>query len=222
MATGLMAEAYRLHLLRGLEELLGQSGYPLVAGVDEAGRGSLAGPVAAGAVIVDPRRLVPGVDDSKNLTAGERQALAGAIEATSHDSAVAFVSAAEIDQINVLEATRRAMRQALDSLRLKPDCVVVDAVPLKGLDQPCLPVVRGDRLSYAVACASILAKVARDRLMRGYHAEYPQYGFASNKGYGAREHRRALREFGPCPIHRLTFGSVLPRSNQREISEVQA
>src|SRR4051812_16509640 len=161
----LFVEAYRLHLLRGLEERLSRCGYGLIAGVDEVGRGSLAGPVVAAAAIVDGRCLVPGVDDSKCLTAPERERAAEAIRATAIATAVAEISPEVIDRVNILEATRLAMREALSRLRPAPDCAVIDAVRLSGFGFPCVPVVRGDCFSYAVACASIVAKVERDRKM---------------------------------------------------------
>jgi len=116
-----------------------------------------------------------------------------------------------IDRINILEATRLAMRRALARLRPDPDCVLIDAVPLPGLGFPCLPLIRGDAVSYAIACASILAKVARDRRMVEMHDSWPQYGFAAHKGYSVPEHLQALATYGPCPIHRLTYRPVLPR-----------
>jgi len=207
----LWAEACRLRLLRGLEDLLAQCGFVRIAGVDEAGRGSLAGPVVAAAVVVDLRSVVPGVDDSKCLTAPERERAAGAIRATAVAAATAEVEADVIDRINILEASRRAMVLALSRLDPRPDCAVVDAVPLKGLGYPCLPVVRGDAISYAVACASILAKVARDQRMVELGRRYPHYGFAVHKGYGVPEHLEALAAHGPCPIHRLTYRPVVPR-----------
>lgn len=207
----LFSEAYRLRLLRGLEEMLSFCGYLLVAGVDEAGRGSLAGPVVAAAVVVDPRRLVLGVDDSKALSPEDREGLAELIRAGVVASAVAEVPADVIDRVNILQASRRAMCEALAALRPEPDCAVVDAVLLPGLGYPCLPVIRGDSVSYGVACASILAKVARDRRMVELDRRYPQYGFASHKGYGVPEHLQALEVYGPCPIHRLTYRPVLPR-----------
>lgn len=207
----LFAEAYRLRLMRGLEDWLAGCGFCRVAGVDEAGRGSLAGPVVAAAVIADCRSSVPGVDDSKCLTAAERERLAQAIRATAVASAVIAVSADVIDRINILEATRRAMCQAVSSLRPEPDCAVVDAVSLSGFRFPCLPLIRGDSVSYAIACASILAKVERDRMMTELDREYPAYGFALHKGYGVPEHLQALETFGPCPVHRLTYKPVLPR-----------
>lgn len=211
----LFLEAYRLHLLRGLEEGLSRCGFGLIAGVDEVGRGSLAGPVVAAAVIVDGRCLVPGVDDSKCLTAPERERAAEAIRSSCVASAVAAVPPDVIDRVNILEASRQAMREALSRLRPVPDCAVIDAVALPGFSFPCLPVVRGDCFSYAVACASILAKVARDRMMVELDQTYPQYGFAAHKGYSVPEHQEALREYGPCPVHRLTFKPVLPREEAR-------
>lgn len=208
---GVFAEAYRLKLLRSLENDLSGLGWASIAGVDEAGRGALAGPVVAAAVVVDPRCLIPGVDDSKALTAPERERLAQAIRACSPAYAVARVEADVIDRVNILEATRRAMLTALSSLDPAPDGAVIDALPLRGLPFPCLPVVRGDAVSYAVACASILAKVERDRLMVDLDRHYPYYGFAAHKGYGAPEHLRALTVYGPSPAHRLTFRPVLPR-----------
>lgn len=212
--TDLFAEAYRLRLLRGLEELLAQCGYGLIAGVDEVGRGCLAGPVVAAAVIVDPRCLVPGVDDSKCLAAAERERVAAAVRATAVATAVAPIPPDVIDRVNILEATRLAMRQALSALRPAPDCALVDAVRLSGFRFPCFPVVRGDAISYAVACASVVAKVERDRMMVELHRRYPHYGFAAHKGYSVPEHMAALAAHGPCPEHRLTFRQVVPRADR--------
>lgn len=207
----LLAEAYRLQLMRGLEELLHGCGYGRLAGVDEAGRGALAGPVVVAAVVVERGKLVPGVDDSKQLTATERERLAAVIRRAHPVHALAAISAAQIDRWNVLEATRRAMRQALLELTPAPELALIDAVPLAGLPFPFLPVIRGDQVSYAIACASILAKVERDRRMVALDRRFPQYGLAANKGYGAERHRQALAEYGPSAVHRLTFRSVLPR-----------
>jgi ribonuclease HII len=207
----LFAEAYRLRLLRALEEQLAHCGFVRVAGTDEAGRGALAGPVVAAAVILDFRCLLPGVDDSKCLPPADRERLAGAIRECCVGLAVASVPAKVIDRVNILEASRLAMRQALAALTPPPDCAVVDAVALPGLGFPCLPVVRGDVISYAVACASIIAKVERDRLMVELGSRFPHYGFAAHKGYGVPEHLEALAVHGPCPEHRLTFQPVLPR-----------
>ena len=211
----LFVEAYRLHLLRGLEGRLARCGYGLIAGVDEVGRGSLAGPVVAAAVIVGPRCLIPGVDDSKCLAPPERERAAQAIRATAVAAAVAAVPPEVIDCVNILEASRQAMCEALSRLRPAPDCAVVDAVRLSGFGFPCLPVIRGDSVSYAVACASILAKVERDRMMVELDRTYPQYGFAAHKGYSVPEHLEALSAYGPSPVHRLTFQRVLPRVEAR-------
>jgi ribonuclease HII len=204
------AEAYRLQLLSSLEGDLRRFGFERIAGLDEAGRGSLAGPVVAAAVVMDPENLVPGVDDSKRLSPARRQKLARWIRQAAHGLCVTVVSAAMIDRLNILGATRRAMVEALEALRPAPDLALIDAVALEGLAFPSLSVVRGESLSYSIACASILAKVERDQMMSELHQRYPHYGFDSHKGYGAREHLQALGDFGPCPEHRLTFRSVLP------------
>jgi ribonuclease HII len=206
-----MAETCRLDLLRSLEDRLGLEGFVRVAGVDEAGRGCLAGPVVVAAVIPDPAVAVPGVDDSKRLSPEARSRAADWIRRASIAHRVVAVPARWIDRVNILEATRLGMTRALAGLRPAADFAVVDAVRLANLPMPSLPLVRGDRISYSVACASILAKVERDRRMVELDRRYPQYGFASNKGYGAPGHLDALREFGPTPAHRLTFKSVLPR-----------
>ncbi len=208
----LLAEAYRLRLMRGLEDLVRGAGYDRIAGVDEVGRGSLAGPVMAAAVVVEPGRMVPGVDDSKSLAGAKRERLAGAVRRAHPAYAVAAVSPRVIDRVNILQATRQAMIQALAALDPAPDLVLVDAVRLSGVGVPCLPVIRGDQISYAIACASIVAKVERDRRMAELGRRHPQYGFADNKGYGSASHRRALADYGPCTAHRLTFRSVLPRA----------
>jgi ribonuclease HII len=218
----LLAETFRLGLMRGLEDLLRGGGYGRIAGVDEAGRGSLAGPVVAAAVVVEPDRAVPGVDDSKALSAAQRSRLADAIRRAHPVSAVAAVSPREIDRINILEATRRAMRRCLCSLRPAPDLALIDAVALsRDFAFPSLSVIRGDQISYAVACASILAKHERDQIMIELDGRYPHYGFADHKGYGAARHRQALREYGPCPVHRLTFRSVLPAAGATRADRVR-
>ncbi len=215
----LCCEVYRLGLMRGLEVRLHQSGFARVAGVDEAGRGCLAGPVVAAAVIPDPERLIPGADDSKRLGPELRARLAAAIRETAIAFAVVAIPARIIDRINILAATRLAMRQAIGKLAVRPDAIVVDAVTLKDLaaespslpTPPCLAIVKADAWSYAVACASIVAKVERDRMLVELDRDYPWYGLARHKGYGAPDHLRALERYGPSPLHRLTFRSVLPR-----------
>jgi len=216
----LCCEVYRLELMRGLEVRLQQSGFARVAGVDEAGRGCLAGPVVAAAVIPDPEKLIPGADDSKRLSPAARTELAAAIRETALAFAVVAVPAEVIDRINILQATRLAMRQAVALLAPRPDAVVVDAVTLEDLASSdsapaCLALVKADAWSYAVACASIVAKVERDRMLLELDLEYPVYGFARHKGYGAPDHLAALAKYGPSPLHRLTFRSVLPRLAER-------
>jgi ribonuclease HII len=206
------SEAYRLRLMRSLEERLHDVGHCSVAGVDEAGRGCLAGPVVAAAVVVESGApLVPGVDDSKELPAEKRERLATAIRQAHPRHAVIAVSPADIDRINILEATRLAMVRALTSLAPRPEIALIDAVPLRIPGLRTLSVVKGDAVCYSVACASILAKVQRDQLMVELDRRFPYYGFAANKGYGSEGHRQALQEYGPSEIHRLTFRSVLPR-----------
>ncbi|MBP7589518.1 MAG: ribonuclease HII [Thermoanaerobaculia bacterium] len=216
----LCCEVYRLELMRGLEVRLQQSGFARVAGVDEAGRGCLAGPVVAAAVIPDPEKLIPGADDSKRLSPAARTELAAAIRETALAFAVVAVPAEVIDRINILQATRLAMRQAVALLAPRPDAVVVDAVTLEDLASSdsapaCLALVKADAWSYAVACASIVAKAERDRMLLELDLEYPVYGFARHKGYGAPDHLAALAKYGPSPLHRLTFRSVLPRLAER-------
>ena len=207
--SALMAEAYRLRLLRGLDDLIADSGFDLVAGVDEAGRGCLAGPVVAGAVIMGPV-LLPGVDDSKRLDVTQRERLAAKIREHAIAHATVAVAADVIDRVNVLEATRMAMRKALARLRPRPRIALIDAVRFQS-DMQVVPVIRGDSMSYSIACASILAKTERDRFMEDMSERFPGYEFERNKGYGSSAHRQALDELGPTPIHRLTFRSVLPR-----------
>jgi ribonuclease HII len=214
----LCCEVYRLGLMRGLEARLQQFGFARVAGVDEAGRGCLAGPVVAAAVIPDPERLVPGADDSKRLSPEARAGLAVAIRETALAWAVVAVPAEVIDRINILAATRLAMREAVSRLAVRPDAVVVDAVVLADAEPsgpPCLALVKADAWSYAVACASIVAKTERDRMLVELDRDYPGYGLARHKGYGAPDHLAALARLGPSPLHRLTFRSVLPRIAER-------
>jgi ribonuclease HII len=207
------AEAYRLRLLGGVDDLFLDWGFERCAGVDEAGRGALAGPVVAAAVIVDATRRLPGVDDSKALDGRARAALARRIRDSAAACAVVAVGPAVIERVNILQATRQAMHRALADLTPRPDCALVDAVRLE-TTFPSLGLIRGDSLCYSVAAASIVAKHERDRLMEALDALYPQYGFARHKGYAAEEHLEALREYGPCPEHRMTFRSVLPREGE--------
>lgn len=180
----------------------------LVAGVDEAGRGPLAGPVCAAAVILDPRNPIRGLDDSKRLTAAQRAALEPRIQSQARAWSLAWASVAEIDRINILEASLLAMRRAVGALDPSPLRVLVDGDRCPELDCPAVAIVGGDGKIPAIAAASILAKVARDRLMEDLELDYPGYGFARHKGYPTREHREALVRLGPCAEHRRSFAPV--------------
>ncbi|MEC4888950.1 MAG: ribonuclease HII [Nitrospira sp.] len=184
-------------------------GYRRIAGVDEAGRGPLAGPVVAAAVILPVRCRLAGIDDSKQLSAGERERLYTAILERAVGVGVGAASPQEIDQMNILEATRLAMGRAVAALHPAPDFVLIDAVSLPHLPLPVRPIIKGDALSLSIAAASIVAKVTRDRLMAEYHQTYPHYNFLSHKGYGTEEHLACLARYGPCPIHRQTFAPVV-------------
>lgn len=177
----------------------------LICGIDEAGRGPLAGPVAAGAVILPAEHELLYVNDSKKLSPAKRAALFDQIREDAIAWNVGLVGPARIDEINILQATYEAMRQAVAGLQVQPDALVIDAVHIPGLDLPQASVIKGDARCYSVAAASILAKVTRDRLMEEYDAQYPEYGFAAHKGYGTAAHIAALRKYGPCPIHRRSF-----------------
>ncbi len=180
----------------------------LVAGVDEAGRGPLAGPVVAAAVILDDLQLIRGLQDSKQLTALQRERLYDEIRARALCFAIAHASVDEIDRLNILQATLLAMKRAVDALRLRPQLVLVDGNQLPVLDVAAEPVIGGDARIAAIAAASILAKVHRDRLCDELHTEYPSYGFCHHKGYATASHLSALRLHGACPHHRRSFAPV--------------
>ncbi len=180
----------------------------LLAGVDEAGRGPLAGPVVAAAVILDPDHPIAGLADSKALTAKKREQLADAIRAHALCISVAEASVEEIDRLNILQATMLAMQRAVAGLRLKPGLVWVDGNRAPLLEQPVRTIVKGDATVPAISAASILAKVHRDAWCAAIHAEYPEYGFGAHKGYPTAEHLAALRLHGPGPWHRRSFGPV--------------
>ncbi len=187
-------------------------GYRIVAGCDEAGRGALIGPLYAAAVILDPAISIPGVNDSKKLTARRRELLAEEIRAKAVAWRVVSVTAEEVDAINVYEASRQGMLRALKALIPAPDFILTDAMPLRenGVDFriPHHAIIHGDALSVSIAAASILAKVDRDAHMAKLHVAFPQYGLARNKGYGTRDHLNALARFGPCSEHRKTYQPV--------------
>jgi ribonuclease HII len=184
-----------------------QHGWQRIAGLDEAGRGSLFGPVFAAAVILNPRRRIVGLDDSKKLSPQKREVLAERIRAHAIAWCVAQVDARQIDAWNIYQASRRAMTDAVTQLAIQPDFLLVDAMQLDLLiEQRAL--IKGDARSVSIAAASILAKVGRDHLMREYDREYPVYNLASNKGYATADHLVALREHGPSPLHRFSFAPV--------------
>jgi len=191
-----------------IEGRLRRQGVWPVAGVDEVGRGPLAGPVAAAAVILDPMRLPSGVDDSKALGARERDAAFEMILATAHAVSVAFVTPAEIDAMNIRRASLAAMSRAVAGLSQAPAFVLVDGRDPPTLPCPCRAIVKGDGLAMSIAAASIVAKVARDAMMRRLASVYPGYGFETNAGYAARRHLDALRRIGPTPAHRLSFAPL--------------
>jgi len=205
----LFAELGRLRLLDRVEKELRRRGYKLVAGVDEVGRGCLAGPVVAAAVILPEDCVLPGLDDSKKIDAACRERLDAYVRGCAIAVGVGVVEAREIDSRDILRASLSAMRIAVEALRPEPDAVLLDAVAIPGLRRPQLPVVHGDALCSAIAAASIVAKVYRDRLLEDLARSYPAYGFERHKGYGTPEHWEALRAAGPCPEHRLTFHGVV-------------
>lgn len=181
-------------------------GYKLIAGADEVGRGPLAGPVVCCAIIMplDESSLIDGVDDSKKLSAKKREKLSAEILNRAVAVKISQKEPNEIDELNILEATKRCMADCVNGLSVKPDVLFADALDIKTA-VPCVPIVKGDALSYTIGCASIVAKVYRDKLMDDYAAMYPEYLFEKNKGYGTAAHIAALKEKGPCPIHRRTF-----------------
>ncbi len=192
------------------EQQARDAGYRFIAGVDEVGRGCLAGPVVAAACILDLDRELPAaLDDSKKLTADVRENIAEELKQTAIAFAIGQVEADEIDRINILEATKKAMLQAIATLSVPADFVLVDALRLKQLHLPQRAIIKGDSVSASIAAASILAKTYRDALMTEYAIEYPDYGFDGHKGYGAVSHLEALKKHGPCILHRKSFRGVL-------------
>lgn len=180
-------------------------GYSAVCGVDEAGRGPLAGPVCAAAVILPADTVIEGVNDSKKLSEKKREMLFQVIKEQALSYSIAFASVEEIEEINILNATMLAMKRAVEKLNVKADYAMIDGNRLPELEIPAQFIIKGDAKSMSIACASILAKVSRDRLCYKYAEEYPQYGFDKHKGYGTKMHREAILEYGPCPYHRLSF-----------------
>lgn len=182
-----------------------EKGYNLACGVDEAGRGPLAGPVCAAAVVLPKGLILEGVDDSKKLTEKKREALFDVITEQALDWSVAFATVEEIEEINILNAAMLAMKRAVEGLKNPVDFAIIDGNRKPPLEIDCEAVVKGDAKSMSVAAASILAKVSRDRILRQYAVDYPQYGFEKHKGYGTKVHVEALKKYGPCEVHRPSF-----------------
>ena len=191
-----------------LERELLDFGYKLICGLDEAGRGCLAGPVVAAACILDPDNIPSGIDDSKKLTAIQREDLHPAITGSAISWSIGIIDNEIIDKINILEASKKAMIQAIENLAVKPDYLLIDHVELNDLKIIQKSYIKGDERIISIGAASILAKVGRDRIMEEFHMKYPQYNWKSNKGYPTKEHREAIREYGPCHLHRRTFKGV--------------
>ncbi len=208
--AALFAELGRLRDLDLVETELRARGFTRIAGVDEAGRGSLAGPVVAAAVVLPPHCVLPGLDDSKKLDAECRARLAPEIRRRALAVGVGVVAATAIDSGDILRASLEAMRRSVLALAPAPEVLLVDAVSVPGIRIPQLPIVHGDALSASIAAASVIAKVHRDGLLDALARRYPAYGFEQHKGYGTPEHWEALRVCGPCAEHRLTYHGVVP------------
>jgi len=187
------------------ESALYKRGYQFIAGVDEAGRGALAGPVVAAAALLPKGNIIPGLKESKQLTELKREKFYDEILSQALTTGVGIVSNEEIDRSNILKATLKAMAQAVSSLKFKPDYVLIDGNAAPSISIPHQTIIKGDQKSASIAAASIIAKVTRDRMMYRYHESYPQYGFDRHKGYGTRQHLAAISQFGACEIHRHSF-----------------
>ena len=199
----LEVELLRLSAMREYEDIY--DACACICGIDEAGRGPLAGPVVAGAAILPKDCQILYLNDSKKLSEKKRELLYDEIREKAVSWAVGIVEPERIDEINILQATYEAMRQAISKLTVLPDILLNDAVTIPGISIPQVPIVKGDAKSVSIAAASILAKVTRDRMMAEYDQIYPAYGFGKHKGYGTAAHIQAIRQFGPCPIHRKSF-----------------
>jgi ribonuclease HII len=205
----LFAELARVAEMSAIERRLRDSGFRCVAGTDEVGRGCLAGPVVAAAVILDCEPTLFGVKDSKLiLEAEDRVAVCRLILSCARAVAIGVVESWTIDRINILRASKLAMLHAVEDLPIRPDVLLLDAVTLETLEMPQIPLIKGDRRSVSIAAASIVAKVYRDLLMESYHERYPVYDFKHNRGYATESHQAALKMYGPSPIHRMSFEGV--------------
>ena len=199
-------EFERLNKLKEFEKKLYEDGVKYIAGIDEAGRGPLAGPVVIGCVIMKPESFIEYVNDSKKVSETKREMLYEKITNEAVAWSTGIVDEKEIDELNILNATKKALTEAIDKLEVKPDVILVDAldkIDTKGIKY--ISVIKGDAKIYSISAASIIAKVTRDRIMKEYDEVYPEYGFAGHKGYGTAKHIQAIKEHGICPLHRKTF-----------------
>ena len=201
-------EIARVKAMYRYEDEARNEGLTVIAGVDEAGRGPLAGPVSVAAVILPEGLIIPKINDSKKLSEKVRDELYDEIMAKAVSVKQVFVDERTIDRVNILQATMNGMYEAIFALEPQPDKVLLDAVKLENLPMASLSLIKGDAKSASIAAASIIAKVSRDRLMDEYDKKYPEYGFAGHKGYGTGSHIEAIRKYGPCPIHRLSFEPI--------------
>lgn len=199
-------EEERLKQLKQYEKQLRENGFEYICGIDEAGRGPLAGPVVVASVIMPKDSMIEGINDSKKVSEKKREKLYDLILENAISYGVGIIGQDEIDEINILNATKKGLTMSLKELNKKPDIIVVDALThIDTLGIPYESIIKGDAKCYSIAAASIIAKVTRDRIMREWDKIYPQYGFANHKGYGTSAHIEAIKEYGPCPLHRKTF-----------------
>ena len=199
-------EEARLIELKKIDKEFFEKGVKYIAGIDEAGRGPLAGPVVVACVVLPENSMIEGVNDSKKISEAKREKLYDTLIQEAISYGVGIIYQDEIDEINILQATKKGVTEAIKQMEIKPNIIMVDA--LNGIDTMGIPyksIIKGDAKCYSIAAASIIAKVTRDRIMREWDKVYPEYGFASHKGYGTAKHIAAIKEFGPCPIHRKTF-----------------
>lgn len=202
-------EQHRLYEMSLFERALSSYGYRYICGIDEAGRGPLAGPVVAAAVVLPVGFSLPGLRDSKLLTPRQREIFWDRIYLEALSIGIGIVDSAVIDEINILQATLLAMQQSVERLRIRPDYLLIDALTLPNPEIGQKGIIHGDNLSISIAAASVIAKVTRDRLMTRYHGAFPEYRFDIHKGYGTSRHLQMIKEYGPCPLHRKTFRGVL-------------
>jgi ribonuclease HII len=198
-----------MHDIFQYDESIRKKGFRYIAGIDEAGRGPLAGPVVSAAVILKPDVKIDGLKDSKKLSESKREQLYIEIKNSSLDIGIGISTNDDIDRMNILKATKLSMQKAVESLSIKPDILIIDAVHLHSIDIKQIIHTKCESISASVAAASIIAKVTRDRIMKEYHIKYPQYNFIKHKGYSTKEHIRLIRQYGPCPIHRKSFFKVI-------------